>query len=171
MLRLGILTVLLLGPSVNAEPPHRATIAAIAQGDIQSAIVLWQVHSGRQDIPGWLRAFQSAFDAANQRAGPCIDVAKSIFAGFRNLGKEPKYLKFTSEGTQRGANLLAFEIRAGDPRSTIQISDNFVHYAVQVESRIYDAFTGPQGLAVAEYTKRLISPLGKITTETVSILP
>ncbi len=61
-------------------------------------------------------------------------------------------------------------MRAGEPRSTIQISENFVHYAVQVENRIYDAFTGPQGLAIAEYTKRLIS-LGNITTETVSVLP
>jgi hypothetical protein len=145
-------------------------LAAIARGDIQAAIVLWQAHTGRQDIPGWLRAFQSAFNTINQRAGPCIEVAKGIFEGFRNLGKAPTYLKFTSEGTQRGANLLAFEVRAGEPRSTIQISENFVHYAVQVENRIYDAFTGPRGLAVAEYTKRLFS-VGNITTETVSSLP
>ena len=61
-------------------------------------------------------------------------------------------------------------MRAGEPRSTIQISGNFVHYAVRVENRVYDAFTGHRGLEVGEYAKRLGS-LGKITTETVSELP
>lgn len=153
-----------------AESTRLKMLAAIARGDIEGAITLWTVHTGQQNIPAWLRALQTSFSTENQRAGPCIKVAKSIFEGFKNLGGQPTYLKFASEGTQRGANLLGFEMKAGDARSTIQISENFVHVAVRVENRIYDAFTGPRGLEVAEYMRRLVSP-GSITSQAVSELP
>jgi hypothetical protein len=154
MVRIGMLVTVLLCSSVSAEPLYRAHHA-------MSGVYVSQANAAPLRI---------AESVANQKAGPCIEVAKNVFEGFRRLGKEPTYIKFISEGTHRGANLLAFEMRAGEPRSTIQISENFVHYAVRVENRIYDAFTGPQGLAVAEYAKRLLS-LGNITTETVSVLP
>jgi hypothetical protein len=115
-----------------AESTRLKMLAAIARGDIEGAVALWQVHTGQQNIPAWLRAFQTAFSTENRRAGPCIEVAKSLFEGFKKLGGEPTYLKFTSEGTQRGANLLGFEMRAGDARSTLHISENFVHFAVRV---------------------------------------
>jgi hypothetical protein len=187
MHRLMVLTALLLcfsaGAQVHSGPLRVAEVttqiaestrlkmlAAAARGDIQGAIALWQIHTGQQNIPAWLRAFQTAFSAENQKAGPCIDVAKRVFEGFRKLGGDPTYLKFTSEGSQRGANLLGFEMRAGDSRSTVQISENFVHFAVRLDNRIYDAFTGPRGLEMGEYMRRLVSP-GSITSQVVSELP
>jgi len=145
-------------------------LSAIANGDIGAAIVAWQAHTGRQDIPRWLGNLQSAFQVANQRAGSCKDVARNILEGFKQLGKNAAYLRFRTEGAHKTANLMAFELRAGEPRSTVQVSNNSTHYAVQAGGRIYDAFTGPAGLEMADYLTRLISP-GTITYETVSHLP
>jgi len=144
-------------------------LAAIAQGDLGGAIALWELEMGRR-APQWLTEFQAAFNLANQRAGPCVEVAKSIFEGFKRLGAKPAYVRFTSAGSMRGANIIAWERRAGEPSSTIQISSNFYHYVVQVGDRVYDAMTGPTGLAVTEYTKRLYSP-GQLSMQVVSELP
>lgn len=145
-------------------------LSAMANGDIGAAILAWQAHTGRQAIPRWLGNLQSAFQVANQRVGPCKDVARNILEGFKQLGRNAAYLRFRTEGTHKTANLMAFELRAGEPRSTVQLSDNSTHYAVQMGSRIYDAFTGPAGVEMADYLKRLVSP-GTITYETVSQLP
>jgi hypothetical protein len=144
-------------------------LAAIAQGDLAGAIALWELEMGRR-APQWLMEFQAAFNVANQRAGPCIEVAKSVFEGFKRLGEKPTYVRFTSTGAVRGANLIAWERRAGEPLSTIQISDNSVHFAVQIKDRLYDALTGPMGLTVTEYMKRLQSP-GTLSMQVVGELP
>jgi hypothetical protein len=144
-------------------------LAAIARGDLEGAIALWELEMGRR-APQWLTEFQAAFNVANQRAGPCAEVAKSVFEGFKRLGEKPAYIRFTSTGSMRGANFIAWERRAGDPRSTFQISTNFYHYAVQLKDRVYDAMTGPTGLTVNEYMKRLQSP-GQLSMQVVSELP
>lgn len=121
---------------------------------------------GRQ-APLWLRAFQNAFSTDNQRAGPCVEVAKAIFEGFRRLGAEPSFVRFTAHGSR----FLGFEMRAGKPGSTIQVSELRTHVVVQVKDRLYDAFTGPAGLPVSEYVKRLVTePGASITPQTVSSL-
>jgi hypothetical protein len=144
-------------------------LAALARGDLAGAISLWELQMGRS-APKWLQAFQSAFSSDNQKAGPCIEVAKSVFEGFKRLGANPTYVRFTSTGTQWGDEFIAFELRAGEPRSTIQISTNAVHYVVRVGDRIYDAMTGPAGLVMSDYMRRLLSP-GSISMQTVSQLP
>lgn len=144
-------------------------LAAIARGDLGGAIALWELEMGRR-APEWLTNFQAAFNAANQRAGPCVEVARSVFEGFRRLGEKPVYVRFASTGSVRGANLIAWERRAGEPLITIQISDNSVHFAVQIKERLYDALTGPKGLTVTEYTMRLKSP-GNLSMQVVSELP
>lgn len=152
------------------ESTRAKMLAALARGDIQAVVVAWQAHTGRQNIPQWLSNFQAAFQAANQRMGPCKDVARSIFEGFKQLGKEPAYLHFRTSGAHKTANLIGFELRAGEPKSMVQVSNNSTHYAVQVGNRVYDAFTGPAGLEMAEYLKRLQTP-GALAYETVSKLP
>ena len=97
-------------------------------------------------------------------------MAQSVYEGFKRLGTNPSYIRFTSQGTQRRANLIAFELRAGEPSRTIQLSDNSTHYAVQVGERIYAAMTGPTGLLVTEYMQRLFSP-GRISMHVVDKLP
>ena len=75
-------------------------LAAIAQGDLAGAIALWELEMGRR-APQWLTEFQAAFNVANQRAGPCAEVAKSVFEGFKRLGEKPAYVRFTSTGSMR----------------------------------------------------------------------
>ncbi|HYO68651.1 MAG TPA: hypothetical protein VEU33_21475 [Archangium sp.] len=148
--------------------PKAKMLAAIARGDLAGAIALWELEMGRR-APQWLTEFQAAFNVANQRAGPCAEVARSIFEGFRRLGEKPVYVRFTSTGSVRGANLIAWERRVGDSLSTIQIADNSVHFAVQSKERIYDALTGPTGLTLTEYMMRLKSP-GSLSMHVVSEL-
>lgn len=144
-------------------------MAALARGDLAGAISLWELETG-QSAPTWLQAFQNAFSSANQKAGPCIQVAKSVFEGFKQLGNNPSYVRFTAAGSRWGDEFIAFELRAGEPRSSIQISINAVHYAVRVGDRIYNAMTGPTGLLVTDYMNRLHSP-GSLSSQIVSQLP
>ncbi len=144
-------------------------LAAIGRGDFAEAISLWELQAGKT-APQWLIALQSAFSTSNQKTGPCIQVARSVFEGFKQLGRKPTYVEFTTSGTHRGANLIGFDLPMGARSKTIQISENAVHYAVQIEDRVYDAMTGPAGLPLAEYMARLQSP-GTISMKIVSQLP
>jgi hypothetical protein len=137
-------------------------LASLAQGDLAGAVSMWELEMGRS-APRWLQAFQSAFSSDNRKAGPCIEVARSIATGFRHLGGKPSFIKFTS----RGSDYLAFEVRAGEPLSTVQLSNQSIHVVVQLRNRIYDAFTGPQGLTMDEYLKRLMTEEGARITSTV----
>jgi hypothetical protein len=144
-------------------------MALLARGDLAGAISLWELETGK-DAPQWLLAFQAAFSTANQRAGPCIQVARDVFEGFKRFGAKPAYIEFVTKGTNRFDKVIAFELHEGEPSSTIQISENALHYAVQVENRLYDAMTGPAGLTVAEYMKRLQTP-GSLSMKAVSQIP
>lgn len=139
-------------------------LAMLAEGNVKGAVQYYLVATGARQAPQWLQGIQWAFGTANRVAGRCGDVAKKIFEGFRALGQSPQYLKITSTESE----LLAFEVDAGVPASTVQISNNNYHVAVRIGSRIYDAFTGPRGLAVSDYLKRLFTPEGKILMEEVS---
>ncbi|HLM43978.1 MAG TPA: hypothetical protein VK458_08925, partial [Myxococcaceae bacterium] len=101
--RLLTATVLQMPDSVRTR-----MLASLAQGDVAGAISMWELEMGRQ-APQWILLFQTAFSRENQRAGPCIDVAKNIAAGFKHLGGKPTFIRFTS----RGSDYLAFELRAG----------------------------------------------------------
>jgi len=133
----------------------------MAEGNVQGAAEYYLVATGARQVPLWLQGLQAAFNAGNRVAGRCADVAKKIHEGFTALGKDPQYIKITSTESE----LLAFEVRAGVPSSTVRISNNNYHVAVRVGSRIYDAFAGPQGLTESEYLKRLLTPEGRIMLE------
>ena len=128
-------------------------LALIAQGDIAGAVEYYLLATGASTAPRWLVAMQRAFDAANRVAGPCQRVADAILEGFKKLGQNPAYVRFAS---QKG-NLIGFEVNAGESLSTVQVSNNGSHVAVQLSGRIYDAFTGPAGLATQDYLARLIN--------------
>ena len=54
-------------------------LAAIVRGDLAGAIALWELEMGRR-APQWLTEFQAAFNVANQRGGPCAEVASLLEA-------------------------------------------------------------------------------------------
>ncbi|MFY0527357.1 hypothetical protein ACN28I_30830 [Archangium gephyra] len=142
-------------------------LAMLSRGDIQGAIALYQLETGRQTLPKWLQFLELAFAAENRRPGPCIEVARSISKAFQQLGGKPEFIRFTT----RGSRYLAFEMRAGEPRSTVQLSDLSLHVAVRLQNKIYDAFTGPRGLPEDEYIRRLVTEEGmKITSAVLNSL-
>jgi len=130
-------------------------LALIAQGDIAGAVEYYLLATGATTAPRWLVAMQRAFDLANQRAGPCQQVADDVFEGFRRLGQNPAYIRFTS--VLENNRYIGFEMTPGDMSSTLQVSNNAFHVAVRMADRIYDAFTGPAGLMVQDYMARLIN--------------
>jgi hypothetical protein len=135
------------------ETTRARILALLAEGSLTKAIEAWEVHTGRT-APQSVWALSTAFSKANQVAGRCIDVAHSIHDGFRLLGLRPQYLRFSPPPSSK-LQVLAWEMQAGVEKSTIQISNNSRHFAVQVGERIYDAFTGPSGMALSDYLRRL----------------
>lgn len=142
-------------------------LAALARGDLAGAISLWQLHTNRDTVPAALQAMQSAYNVANRAMGPCIQVARDISNGFKFFGGNPQYVRFMPPGR---APYLGWEMRAGDPKSTIQISDMGRHYAVMMKDKVYDAFTGPEGMVLGEYLKRLVAHGGVPRWEMVGSL-
>lgn len=142
-------------------------LGALVRGDIRGAISLWQLHTNRDKAPAALQAMQDAYSVANRAMGPCMQVAKDIFSGFKAFGGSPQYIRFVPPGK---VPYLGWEMRGGDPRSTIQVSDLGKHYAVMVNGRIYDAFTGSEGMLLNEYLRRLVTPDGVPLWEVVSRL-
>jgi len=181
----GLLLVVscFLAPGVlHASPPSLPTrallttvpdsvrlkmLAALARGDIAGAISLWQLHTNRETVPAALQAMQSAYHVANRVMGPCIQVARDISNGFKTFGGNPQYVRFMPPGR---TPFLGWEMRAGEPKSTIQVSDIGRHYAVMMNDKVYDAFTGPDGMVLGEYLKRLVAHGGVPRWEMVSSL-
>lgn len=89
---------------------------------------MWETHTGRA-APQAAWAMRSAFDKANQVAGACIRVARSVYDGFKSLGFQPQLVRFAPPA--QAEERLAWEMQAGVPQSTIQISNNAQHYAVR----------------------------------------
>jgi hypothetical protein len=131
-------------------------LAAIARGDIAGAIALWQAETGTNTVPRTLQAFQAAFNAANRIAGPCAQVAKDIYEGFKFLGGQPEYVRISSTG----GTYLSWQSR-------ILMSDNNMHSVVRYGGKLYDAFTGPAGMVESEYLEQL-HYAGDIILKTVS---
>jgi hypothetical protein len=155
---LSLVGVLLAATSVHALPDSlRAGLwTRIASGNIAGAIQFYTAQTGK-DAPNWLLNFQRAFDAGNRTAGPCFKVADSILKGFQELGKKPDMLILRPAD---GSNLIGIEKVPGVASSTVQASLNGQHAVVFLEGRIYDAFTGPLGQPVVEYSKRIFTGTG-----------
>jgi len=144
-------------------------LAALLRGDVEAAIAMYQVHTGTTEAPRWLLTFQAAFNVANRVAGPCQQVAKDIYDGFQRLGGSPTYIRFMTVGSTRGSNLIGFEVRAGDPGSARMITAQFMHVVVKVQDRVYDAWTGAEGLPWSDYLARLsVSPGAQLTWAVVN---
>ncbi|MCP3168876.1 RHS repeat-associated core domain-containing protein [Myxococcus qinghaiensis] len=129
--------------SINAR-----MLALIARGDVAGAIAYYQLQNNTEKIPRALQALQNAFNVANQVGGPCKQVAKDIHKGFTFLGQSPQFIRIRATGY----DFMSFDTPDG---KNIGLTGNGLHFVVQVKDRIYDAFTGPTGMSIAEYTTRL----------------
>jgi hypothetical protein len=121
---------------------HAQVFKLIVRGEIPQAIEYYRLAAGVEQVPRWLLLMQGAFSTANRIAGPCREVADDIYEAFKRLGQSPQIVRVSAIGNN--TNFLSWHGR-------IVMSNTNSHVAVLNAGRIYDAFTGPQGLAWAEY--------------------
>jgi len=129
------------------------TLQLLVAGDLEGAGEYYLLATGASQLPRWFVAFQSAFSVANRIAGPCQRVADDIAEGFKRLGQSPTLVTFTTNVKDGNAARIGFDLGSGQ---TAQVSVAGYHVAVRCGERIYDAFTGPTGMLVAEYIQQLI---------------
>jgi hypothetical protein len=127
--------------------------AALASGDVDAAVAAYMAHKGLTDAPRWLQAFQAAFSVANRTVGPCRQVAGDIHAAFVQFGARAEYVAFRA----RNYHYMSFDLPGG---TSPAITQSGYHVVVKVGDRLYDAFTGPAGLTMAEYMVRLHARYG-----------
>ncbi len=128
--------------------------AAIASGNWKVAQEVAQQLEMEGDSPAWFFRFRDAFDASNRIAGPCLKVAADIAEGFRRLGQSPQTLRCTTSIATGPAGRIGFDLGGG---RWAQAATNGLHEAVLLSGRVYDAFTGPAGMALDEYKLHLQS--------------
>ena len=146
-------------PSAIMTPVQASVMAAssiqvkvfayLARGDIAGAIVLYESETGHP-APAWLTELQAAYGIANQAVGRCQQVARSIHAAFSQLGQTPQYIAFKT--SDQRVPFMVFDLANG---KGAPVSRNNYHVAVKLGDLIYDAYTGPLGLKLADYTARL----------------
>jgi len=129
------------------------TLQLLVAGDLNGAGEYYLLATGVSQLPRWLVAFQNAFNVANRVAGPCQRVAEDIAGGFKRLGQSPALVTFTTNMKDGNAARIGFDLGAGQ---TAQVSVAGHHVAVRCGERIYDAFTGPTGMLVADYIAHLL---------------
>ncbi|MDY7226226.1 hypothetical protein [Hyalangium rubrum] len=156
-------------PAPGEESIRSKLKACLLTGDLSCVLTQWMALTGTSKLPDWLLQFQNAFAAANRQAGKCVEVAKAIHRGLSSLGQHPSFVRFTVQGD---GQLIGFdEIANGKLVRTHQVSDNGLHFAVKLQGRIIDAYTGLAGLPEEEYLKRLVPyPGSKLITEAVEHL-
>jgi hypothetical protein len=129
--------------------------ACLLAGDLSCVVTQYLLLHGARDAPGWMRSFQNAFSVANRKSGECIKVAKAISEALRELGQRPQFLEIQVRGTQQ---VLGFdELADGKLVRNYQVSETGYHVAVKLGDKVIDAYTGPAGLTLQEYLKRLVT--------------
>jgi hypothetical protein len=127
--------------------------ACMLKGDLACVIAQWMLLHGYKDPPVWLAQLRDAFATTNRAAGKCVDVAKAIHHGLRQMGQAAQFARISVQGPRP---LLGFdEMVNGQLVKTHQVSTNGLHWAVRVNGRIVDAYTGLAGLPEEEYMQRL----------------
>jgi hypothetical protein len=139
------------------ESTRAKVLAALARGDIASAVTAYEVHVGRR-APEWLRALQTVYSAKSQEVGRCQEVARIIHTAYSQLGKAPEFIVLK---TSKQASYMTFDMPGG---RAVSITRNSYHVLVRLGDFVHDAFTGPSGMKFEEYLSRLHA-LERITWE------
>jgi hypothetical protein len=154
--RILALGLALAGSQVVANPAlptnsHDAHIRnLLLSGKVADALSFAKEHHGR--VPVYLNKYAEAFSVDNQRVGNCQAVARALQAGLSRLGARAEYLAIKSEW-----DYPVFRLLDGREKT---LSHSGYHVVVRVEGMIYDAYTGPTGMKLADYLSRIIVPDG-----------
>jgi hypothetical protein len=167
----GLLLVMSLvsGPVRAATPSSAATwvqssllsastiqtrlLACLARGDIVGAIAMYEAETGHE-APLWLRNLEVAYGVASQTAGKCQQVARFIHTAFIKLGQKPEYVAIRALEKRE---YMVFDMPNGKSPG---ITRNGYHVIVKVEDMVYDAYTGPLGMKLADYLSRVHAEMG-----------
>jgi len=160
------------------DSPTMHMLAALARGDIIGAAYYLEVAVGLSEgtAIGVAVGLTTALGLLNRKAGECINSLRAAMPHLQRLGQalgtKPEIVRLTTRGSGPASNFIGFELRDGDPSSTVQVASNSVHFTSQIGTRFFDAFTGPGGMEKAEYLRRLVTHPGvKLVAETVDDLP
>ncbi len=162
--------LVLSSPPLPGDESIRARIkACLLMGDLNCVVAQYLLLKDIGRVPDWLVTFQNAFAVANQKAGECQKVARTIHEALTRLGQKPEFLRFSIRGR---AMVMGFdELSNGVLLKTHQISTRGYHVAVRLGDKVIDAYTGPAGLPFREYMARLnTSPGSTIAEEVVQTL-
>lgn len=163
-------TFVLGTPPLPGDESIRARLkACLLMGDMNCVVTQYLLLKDLGRVPDWLVAFQNAFSVANQKAGACEKVARTVHESLLKLGQRPEFIRFTIHGPAR---VMGFdEISNDGVAKTHQLSTLGYHVAVKLGDRVIDTYTGLAGLPVREYTARLsTSPGSQIVDEVVQSL-
>ena len=122
------------------------------------------------------RTFTSVQSGATQFAGNCEAVSRNLTEVFASAGEKLEYLKVIvsstgSVGAVSSPN-LGFETIAGDPSSTVLLSNNGYHWATLIDGIVYDAWTIREGgVELQEYLQRLFPSVQHIIQPTPPPVP
>jgi hypothetical protein len=88
-----------------------------------------------------------------RQAGKCQDVARAIAEFFRKIGGQPVFIELRA----KQYNYMSLDLPDG---TSPGITKSGYHIVVRLGDRIYDAFTGPGGMAASDYMSRLHARFG-----------
>ncbi|MFN0061771.1 MAG: RHS repeat-associated core domain-containing protein, partial [Myxococcaceae bacterium] len=107
--------------------------------------------------------------------GSCIDWAtknlRPLQSVARALGQRAEILRVTTRGPQFASRYIGWEVTPGNAASTVQVSNNALHYSVRVGGQVFDNLSR-NGVPYAEWEARLIThPTVTKVIEVVEELP
>jgi len=149
------------------DSPSTAMTNALATGDIETALGIVQTNvqlygpQAAGPIGAALLRYQQLIQQAQQQmasgrfVGNCTQSAQALFDAFKAAGQNPPFVQLSYRG--------AGYIHTASTRFNAAVSENGRHYAVQVGSRVYDAFTGLNGVAASAYPSLFMTPAGQMT--------
>ena len=133
---------------LSADSPRVKVMACLARGDIAGAIAMYEVSTGRS-APAWLMDLQAAYGVASQTVGRCQEVARVIHTAFLKLDQSPQFIAFRAN---KAPAYMVFDLASG---RNVPVAHSGYHVAVRMGDMVFDAYTGPMGMQLADYLSRL----------------
>lgn len=120
----------------------------VAQGDIEGAIIIAEAGgAGGIILASRLQQFQASIQTLTSRyplaTNKCVEVAEGIAKAAKSLNMNAQFLRIAPARTPF--------VYIGDKYTAIQ------HFAVRFGDRVYDSYTGVQGMAYSQYINMLNS--------------
>jgi hypothetical protein len=137
-------------------------LAYIAQGNIAEATALassggLKIASKLSQLPNTITSIVNRYPLASDKCG---QAAKNIYNAFQKVGANPQFWRIGN-------------IKSVSPRIMIgEKYSAYEHFVVRVGDKVYDAYTGAQGMAVSAYQSMLNTANGgAYTFQQISKLP